>query len=156
MYFCSTCGSFCWTQAMFFLGTIQMHNKGYYHCWKDLMSKFRDNGWIQYADWEKKGRIRQLRIINSRHIKLNLLSCSSKKISKYLCVYLMYVLSIHYLHHIAIPHPYKPQFTLRGKYFLLFKRSSHLYLVILFNLPVKEQEWLKRKSCLYIASTLFT
>lgn len=49
----------------------------------------------------------------------------------------MYVLSN--LHHIAIPHPYKPWFTVTGKYFLLFKRSSHLYLV-LFNLPVKEEQ----------------
>lgn len=53
----------------------------------------------------------------------------------------MYVLSIHYLYHIAIPHPYKLQFTGRGKYFLLLKRSSHLYLVTPFNLTVKvEQE----------------
>lgn len=53
----------------------------------------------------------------------------------------MFCLYTHYLYHIAVPHPYKLQFTVRGKYFLLFKRSSHLYLVIPFNLPVKvEQE----------------
>ena len=51
----------------------------------------------------------------------------------------MYVLSIHYVHHIAHPHPYKPQSTARQNYFLLFERSSHFYLVILFNLPVEEE-----------------
>jgi len=43
------------------------------------MSKFRDNGWIQYTDEGEKQRIRQLRIINSRHIKQYWLSHSPQR-----------------------------------------------------------------------------
>lgn len=63
-----------------------------------------------------------------------------KKFSEYLHVYLMCVLSVHYVHRISLPHPYKTQSTVRQKYFLLFKRSRCFNLVIPFNLPVEEEQ----------------